>query len=154
MKKEICYLLFFIMLLTACSSDSYRQNQVVAGRISNNSEYKGGANPPQEIIDSLAVYRPSSNLHFYIRNASGYAPFTSIIGSFTTDSNGNYNISLPVGSYGIIGQEKYAFEQNPSADASCEYLREPDFTLTVVDGQQVYVSQFTDKANYCLGYPQ
>jgi hypothetical protein len=140
--------------LNACSSDISQQNQLITGRITNNSEYKGGANPTQEILDALVVYKPSSNQHFYIRNASGYAPFTSIIDSFTTDNNGNYTISLPVGTYGIFGQEKYEFEQNPLADASCEYLQTPDFTLTVVANQQVYVSQYTDKLNICLPPPQ
>lgn len=153
MKKEISLFVLFILLLNACSSDSSQQNQLITGKITNNSEYKGGANPPQEILDALALYKPSANQNFYIRNASGYAPFTSIIGSFTTDNNGNYTITLPVGTYGIIGPEKYAFEQNPLANGSCEYLQSPDFILTVVEGQVVYVSQYTDKANYCLGYP-
>jgi hypothetical protein len=154
MKKEICYLLLFTFLLNACSSSSSRESQLIIGTITNNSEYKGGANPPQEILDMLAVYHPSANQNFYIRNATNYAPFTNTIDSFTTDTNGNYSISLPVGSYGVIGQEKYEFEQNPLADVDCEYLQTPDFILTVVSNQQVYVSQYTDKLNYCLAPPQ
>jgi len=154
MKKEICYLLFFTFLLNACSSSSSRESQLITGTITNNSEYKGGANPPQEILDALAVYHPSANQSFYIRYATNYAPFTNIVNSFTTDNNGNYSILLPIGSYGVIGQEKYDFEQNPLADANCGYLQTPDFILTVVSSQQAYVSQYTDKLNNCLAPPQ
>lgn len=154
MKKEICYSLFFAFLLNACSSSSSRENQLITGTITNNSEYKGGANPPQEILDALAVYHPSANQIFYIRSATNYAPFTNIIGTFSTDSNGNYSISLPTGSYGVIGQEKYEFEQNPLAEANCGYLQTPDFMLNIVSNQQVYISQYTDKLNYCLAPPQ
>lgn len=154
MKKEIFYLLFFAFLLNSCSSSSTEENELVIGKISNNSEYKGGANPPQEILDALAVYKPSANQTFYIRNATNYAPFTNIIDSITTDTNGDYSISLPIGSYGVICQEKYEFEQNPLADVNCEYLQTPDFILTVVANEQVYISQYTDKLNYCLPLPQ
>ena len=52
------------------------------------------------------------------------------------------------------GQEKYNFEQNPLATASCDYLQQPDFILNIVPSQQVYISEYTLSANYCLGYPQ
>ena len=152
--KKICFLLFFTFLLKSCSSSSSQQSQLVTGNITNNSEYKGGANPPQEILDALAIYSPSANQNFYIRNASNYAPFSNIIGTFTTDNGGNYTTTLPVGSYAIIGQEKYDFEQNPLADVNCDYLQVPDFTLTIVSNQANYISQYTDKANYCLAHPQ
>lgn len=154
MKKEICYFILFAFLLNACSSSSSGEKQLITGKITNNSEYKGGANPPQEILDELALYKPSSNQTFYIRNASNYEPFTNIIDSFTTDVNGNYSISIPIGSYGVISSEKYEFEQNPSANSSCEYLQSPDYILNVVANQQVYISQYTDKLNYCLPLPQ
>jgi len=153
MKKVVC-LILIAFVLDACSSSSTIQSQLVVGSITNNSEYKGGANPPQEILDALAIYRPSANQNFYIRNASNYAPFTNIIGTFTTDTNGNYSITLPVGSYGVFCQEKYDFEQSPYADSNCGYLQVPDFILTVVANQTNYISQFTDKANYCLAHPQ
>ncbi|WP_264520785.1 hypothetical protein [Flavobacterium sp. N1994] len=152
--KKICFLLFFVFLLNACSSSSSQQSQLVIGTISNNSEYKGGANPPQEILDALAIYNPSANQTFYIRNALNYTPFTPIISTITTDNNGSYSTSLPVGSYAIISQEKYDFEQNPLADANCSYLQVPDFTLTIVANQVNYNSQYTDKVNYCLALPQ
>lgn len=154
MKKDICYLLLFTFLLNACSSSSIKENKLIFGKITNNSDYKGGANPPQEILDALVVYHPSANQTFYIRNASNYTPFTNIIDSFTTDSNGNYSVSLPVGSYAVISQQKYEFEQNPLADVNCDYIQTPDFIVNIVANQQIYISQYTDKLNHCLPLPQ
>lgn len=154
MKKIVSLLFILTYFLYSCSSTSTTQNQIVEGRITNNSVYKGGANPPQEILDGLAVYRPSANQNFYVRNGANYAPFTPIITSFSTDNNGNYTISLPVGSYGIIIQEKLDFEQNPVATPDCEYLQEPDFILTVTNNQTTYTSQYTNKLNTCLALPQ
>lgn len=138
----------------ACSSTSETKNQIVNGFIKNNSEYIGGANPPESLLEGLAIYQPSAKQHFYVRNLANYAPFTPFVTSFTTDANGNYSIDLPIGNYAIICQEKHDFELNPYSIGSCEYIQTPDFILNVTSNQSNYSSQFTRKANYCLGYPQ
>lgn len=154
MKKSYMLGILSSIFLISCSSNAVLVNQIVQGRLTNNSQYKGGANPPQEILDELAIYKPSSNQIFHVRNGTNYQPFSANIISFNTDSDGNYTINLPVGVYGVITEEKFEFEQNPYATADCEYIQEPDFILTVVENQTIYVNQFTDKANYCLAYPQ
>lgn len=153
MKLLFSFLVFTSVFLISCSSSS-NINQNISGRITNNSEYKGGANPPEWLLDELAVFRPSANQIFHVRNLRSYEPFTRIITRFTTNENGEYSLSIPAGEYAVISQEKYEFEQNPYATRECEYLREPDFVLTITETQTNYTSQFTSKANYCLGYPQ
>lgn len=153
MLKTLSYFVLLVLLLSSCSDSTSNQHQTIAGKIQNNSEYKGGANPPQEILDALALYKPSANQTFYVRSATNYTPFTPFVTQFTTDADGNYSISLAVGSYAVIGQEKYNFEHHPLATPSCTYLQEPDFILTVTDNPPFYDSSFTDKVNYCLGYP-
>lgn len=153
MKKTIIILLHTLFIL-ACSSSSETKNQTVNGHVENNSEYIGGANPPETILEELEIYKPSINQHFYVRNLANYAPFTPFVTSFITDTNGNFNINLPIGNYAIICQEKHDFELNPYALSSCEYIQSPDFILNVTSNQSNYSSQFTRKANYCLGYPQ
>ena len=143
-----------VIFAFGCSSSSETKNQPINGHIENNSEYVGGANPPESILEELELYQPSDNQNFYVRNLANYAPFTPFITSFTTDANGNYNINLPIGNYAIICQEKHDFELNPYALSSCEYIQTPDFILNVTSNQSNYSSQFTRKANYCLGYPQ
>jgi hypothetical protein len=125
----------------------------IAGKIDNNSEYNGGPPPPQELLDALAVYHPSANQLFYVRNAANYAPFTPIITTFTTDATGTYSLNLPLGTYAIVSQDKYDFEQNVLATADCVYLQQPDYLLTVVSTPQLYNWSYTAKANVCVPHP-
>jgi hypothetical protein len=151
--KKVIGLLFFLMVLNSCSSSQSIEYLAVAGKIHNNSEYNGGPPPPQELLDALAVYNPSANQLFYVRNAANYAPFTTILTSFTTDAAGNYSLNLPVGTYAVLCKEKYEFEQHPMATVDCSYLQQPDFILTVVDTPQNYDWSYTAKANVCLPHP-
>ncbi|WP_162126282.1 hypothetical protein [Flavobacterium phycosphaerae] len=153
MKKIYCLSLLFVFLFNSCSDTEAADPINVTGKITNNYEYNGGANPPQEILDALAVYSPSSKKTFYIRNANNYAPFTPILASFSTDTNGIYTIAMPAGSYAVISQEKYDFEQNPMATADCNYLLEPDFIMTVVSTNPTSNYLYTAKANYCIPKP-
>jgi hypothetical protein len=152
MKKALC-ILFTVIVLSSCSSNQSIENVTIAGKINNNSEYNGGANPPQELLDALAIYNPSANQLFYVRNAINYAPFTAAITSFSTDVNGNYSLNLPVGTYAIVCKDKYEFEQNQLATADCIYLQQPDGILTVVSAPQVYDWSYTAKANVCVPHP-
>lgn len=147
MKKIFLFIILIIFIIScSCSSSS---KQVITGHIENNSEYRGGANPPDFILEELAIYKPSANQTFFVRNAANYQPFTPIITSFSTDVNGNFSIDLPEGNYAVICQDKYDFEQNPQATIECNYLAEPDFTLTITDGQQNYNLQYTNTRNNC-----
>lgn len=132
----------------SCSSSS-SSKQVITGHIENNSEYRGGANPPDFLLEQLAVYKPSSNQTFYVRNATNYQPFAPLITTFSTDVNGDFSINLPEGSYAVICQDKYDFEQNTQATIDCNYLAEPDFTITVTNDQPNYNLQYTNKRNNC-----
>jgi hypothetical protein len=145
--KKLLYL-FFITIVFGCSS-STSTHTTINGHIENNAEYRGGANPPDFILEELAIYKPSANQTFYVRDAANYQPFTPISGSFSTDVNGDFSINLPEGNYAVICQDKYDFEQNPQATIECNYLAEPDFTLSITNGQQNYNLQYTNKRNNC-----
>ena len=149
--KTVYFLIGVVLFFQSCSKLS--TNQVMTGYIENNSEYKGGAAPPDFLLADLAIYRVSANQIFYVRPALNYAPFTPIITSFVTDANGNYSLNLPDGDYAIICKEKYDFEQNPMIITPCIYLNEPDFLLTIVSTQSNYSNQYTDKRNDCTPFP-
>jgi hypothetical protein len=152
MKKALLILLL-VAAFSSCTSNTSSVNMTIAGKINNNSEYNGGPPPPQELLDALAVYHPSANQLFYVRNAANYTPFTPTINTFTTDANGNYSVNLPVGTYAIISKEKYDFEQNVMATADCIYLQQPDYIMTVLNTAQVYDWSYTAKANVCVPHP-
>lgn len=151
--KTTLFAILASWILGSCSTAS-TDSGMIAGHIENNSEYRGGANPPESLIQELLIYKPSGNQVFYIRDAVNYQPFSPIIDTFTTDALGNYQLALAPGMYAVIGQEKYDFEQNPIATTDCSYLAEPDFVLQVTSGQNDYTSQYTLKRNHCLAaYP-
>jgi hypothetical protein len=145
-------IILFSFLIFSCSTSS-TTNQNITGKIENNSDYFGGANPPQFIIDELQVYKPTSNELFYVRNALNYAPYTPTITSFITNATGNYVLNLPAGNYAITSEEKYEYEQNPIVPTDCDFLKTPDFFLTISPNQQNYSNQYTRKLNYCLPLP-
>lgn len=152
MKKALLIVLM-VAVFSSCTSTTSSVTMTISGKIDNNSEYNGGAPPPQELLDALAVYHSSANQLFYVRNATNYAPFTPIVTTFTTDANGNYSLNLPVGTYAIVSQEKYDFEQNVLATADCIYLQQPDYLLEVVSSPQLYDWSYTAKANVCVPHP-
>ncbi len=145
-------LILISIVIFSCSTNSV-SIQNITGTIQNNSDYLGGANPPQFIIDELQVYKPSSNQVFYVRNAVNYAPYTETITSFTTDDLGNFGLNLLSGNYAIISKEKYDIEQNPIVAKDCEFLKTPDFFLNITSNQHYYTNQYTRKLNYCLPPP-
>ncbi len=151
--KKIIHILLVVIILSSCTSNTTSDTINITGKINNNSEYNGGAPPPQEVLDALAVYNPSANQLFYVRNAANYAPFTQVITSFTTDANGNYSLNLPVGSYAILCKDKYDFEQNQMATVDCFYLQQPDKILNVVNTLKIYNWSYTAKANVCTPHP-
>jgi hypothetical protein len=149
--KTIQLILFSIIIFSCSTNNVSVQN--ITGTIENNSEYFGGANPPQFIIDDLQVYQPSANQIFYVRNALNYAPYTTTLTSFITNANGNYVLNLPTGNYAIISKERYDYEQNLIVSKDCEFLKTPDFLLTILPNQNFYTNQYTRKLNYCLPPP-
>lgn len=147
--RTISFFTLVISLICYSCSSSLSTTQTVTGHIENNAEYRGGANPPDFLLEELAVYKPSSNQTFYVRNADNYAPFTAVLYTFNTDANGNFSIDIPEGNYAVICADKYNFEQSSQATSACVYLTEPDFLLNVDLMQQNYNFQFTNKRNNC-----
>lgn len=120
-------------------------NISVSGHIENNQQYIGGARPPEELLEKLAVYYPSSEQLFYVKNSTN-----NLITSFKTDSVGNYSLQLPIGTYGVFRQEKQDYEQSKPPKPKCDWVNVPDFTLIITEKQSEYSNQFTVDRNYCL----
>ena len=148
-------LLLLILLMQSCIPTG---NPVPAptkvGLIENNQSYCGGAAPPQELLDELAIFHASANQTFYIRKGNSNTPFTPVYKTFTTDALGNYSVQLPAGNYAVISEEKYFTESISDIDSTCDYLKTPDFNFVVTSiAQQTYNKQFTKTCNYvCMPY--
>ena len=146
-------LILIIIAIQSCATSTKSVNQTITGNIQNNSNYLGGANPPQEIVDNLAVYRPSENQTFYVRSGDTNTPYTTVLTSFTTNASGNYSLDLQPGIYSIISQQRFNFEQVIPASQTCNWLLEPDFVLIVTAAQNSYSNQYTITRNYCMPLP-
>ena len=124
MKKSITFVYLLIAIIfQSCSNSDENSNIEIIGNLKNNSEYQGGAAPPQSLLDQLAIYNNSVNQTFYVRSGSQNTPFTPILTSFTTDANGDFNLNLPVGIYSVITQRKFHYEQTLNSDSTCEWIR-------------------------------
>ncbi len=152
MNKFLFAVLFSSFFLNACVPIGNNVNITINGNVENNSDYCGGAAPPQDLLDQLAMYHPSALQKFYVRQGNVAMPFTPVYTFFTTDSLGNYTISLPAGQYTVISEEKYLTESNPAIDSSCTYLHTPDFSLNILASQTAYTNSYTITCNYtCTG---
>lgn len=148
MNKFLFITLISSLFINACVPIGNTVNITVNGNIENNSDYCGGAAPPQDLLDQLAMYHPSAMQKFYVRQGSVAMPFTPVYTFFTTDSLGNYTISLPAGQYTVISEEKYLTESNAAIDSSCTYLHTPDFSLNIQASQTAYTNSYTITCNY------
>ncbi|WP_395052763.1 hypothetical protein [Flavobacterium sp.] len=152
MKKYI--LLFLISIVFGCSSSNYTtSNQAITGNIQYNKEYEGGAAPPQELLDELAIYKFSSNETYYVRTGINNIPFTPIYTTFTTDLNGNFKVKLPIGNYCVMTQKRYLYEQSLNSTTDCQWINSSDFNLNVTSTNQPQEIIFTDTRNNCLLVP-
>lgn len=150
--KKLIYLTLFSVVIQSCSTTSVSL-QNINGNIQNNSDYLTGANPPQEILDNLAVYHPSESQTFYVRTGNVNVPFSPITTLITTDAIGNYSTTLSPGIYSVISQRKYIYEITSPNAATCDWLKTPDFILIVTPTQTAYSNQYTINLNYCEPLP-
>ncbi len=149
MKSFFLLVYFFAILVFHACLPTASTSFLVKGTIEYNSNYCGGAAPPQELLDELAIYRNAVNEKYYIRKGNTNTPFTPVFSSFTTDSSGNYSVYLPIGNYAVISQEKYNMEQGEISDSSCTYLLTPDFTITVTNASnQIHNKKYTKTCSY------
>lgn len=89
--------------------------RTISGKVVQTSDYCGGANPSEEILEFLRKEKPFPNKEVFVRAGNVNAIKQTIL-KFTTDAEGNFKISLPPGDYCFID------------DSKKDALRVPDFT--------------------------
>jgi len=145
MKKLFLIAAITFQFYSCNTAKTIPSNVTISGHIENNQQYIGGARPPEELLEKLAIYYPSSEQLFYVRNSNN-----ELITSFKTDSNGNYSLQLPNGTYGVFRQEKQEYKQSKTSKPKCDWVNIPDFTLTITEKQSDYSNQYTIDRNFCL----
>ena len=139
----------------------------ISGKVTRSFAYCGGANPPQEVLKSLARPVPYPGKKFYLRKGKVNSIDAGIVASFITDSLGMFSFNVPPGTYAIIMEEQLEVlhvnawkKPNLHIDEKClrEWWRKPykilevknhDLVLPVFHFQQ---SCFIDTDIPCIEY--
>lgn len=82
------------------------RRRIITGRIVETRQWCGGANPSDEILEMLRKEAPVANKTFYARGGSMNSAKQAVLLQFTTDTQGNFKISLPPGDYCIVEESK------------------------------------------------
>ncbi len=80
--------------------------RTVSGKVVQTSNYCGGANPSEEILEFLRKEKSFPNKEVFVRAGSVNAIKQTILQKFTSDAEGNFKILLPPGDYCFIDDSK------------------------------------------------
>lgn len=97
--------LSFLGLLTAFSTICHKE-VLVKGNIQHTRTYCGGAAPTEDMIENMKKEIPFANHKFAIKKGTTDLASQAIFKEITTDANGNFNVSLPKGTYSVQIWEK------------------------------------------------
>lgn len=149
-------LIVLISILCSCSSIKNNENKDVEEqvklhdvtfRITQTSNYCGGARPTDEILKELNTPKPLSNKKIFIREGEVNDIDQPILYELTSDAEGKIDTQLPVGSYNVVfsnKKDRSTFEnllqkyEKPTdnfgaIDKDCltDYFKRPAFTFTI-----------------------
>jgi hypothetical protein len=114
--------------------------------ITQTNQYCGGAPPPRELLDKIATPRPFEKKVLYIRKNTNDLR-AKILYTVVTDSLGTAVLTLPVGKYTVVDDDKKDIalydslvlkykngtENAEPIDTAClmKHMSSPDFELVV-----------------------
>jgi hypothetical protein len=106
----------------------------VKGTIQTHQPYCGGAKPTEEMMKGTTTL--SANQTFYLKPGISHVKKEPVFMTFKTDENGQFNISVPMGDYVVLSQDKI--------DSYEAYLKKYKVTSTYVE----YLGDECSKRNY------
>ena len=141
MKQLITIFLITIVTFHVSAQKKYAsKNIVVKGRITQTSDYCGGAQPTEEILNELRSKQPVEGKIIYIRQVSTSKTANQIIKKVVTDARGNFKVVLKSGyTYHFVEEWKHKPLEIPKDtefvtwDENCFKTRynTPDYILKV-----------------------
>lgn len=147
--KQSILLLVTALLFTACSTtknsaqtnntDSSSNDEITL-KIEYTSNYCGGANPPDELIQKLKTPKKYSEMEIYLSRKDN---LSGDLTKLKTDENGEVSTSLNTGTYYLFMPEKKNIELKEGGEAeSCEkWKNTPNGEFTVkLDSNEVAIS--------------
>lgn len=112
-KFTVIYLLGIGLMLLACKSSGNTENNGsnqnkktfrLSGNVTYTSDYCGGVQPPNSLLEQLATPTPYAGKTFYLRAGEKNNLQKPILYTVITDTLGNYAIDLPIGNYCMIDE--------------------------------------------------
>ncbi len=141
--QKISFLEFEKEISSSLSVEEFKDNaktHVISGKVTQTFNYCGGAAPPKQILDKLAIPVPYSGKKFYIRAGKSNNLRSRIVSSFITGKDGEFSIRLSPGIYSIIQEEQLKKikasdynKTNQQIDEKClyEWWMKPYYILNV-----------------------
>ena len=109
------------------------------------SDYCGGANPSDEILDDLKTPRLLKSKSIFIKVGE------EKIVEVNTDKNGVAIVDMEAGTYGIFLQGKHSYKVAANADEYCKEWKEtPNGVLTLSENQMEAKVTLHNSCNLCL----
>ena len=103
--------LLLIMLLWVSAFHALSQNKsnevyLISGVVTQTSSFCGGMPPRKEVLQELRSSKPFSGKKLFVKKGKINSLNKSVIKELTTDSSGNFSLSLPAGIYCIVEEYK------------------------------------------------
>lgn len=123
-------LIILLILLWATAFHALAQNMpkptfVIKGRVTQTSSFCGGMMPTQEMMNEYTKEKPFPGKKLYVKRCKKNSLKYKIVKEITTDTAGNFEVRLPVGTYCIVEEYKTqklkipAHDQYTTYDAPC-----------------------------------
>lgn len=109
------------------------------------SDYCGGANPPQEVLDALNQPKPAKNEKLTLVSQNAAKDNLAV----TTDDVGKAVINLPQGTYQVFLAEKMKKTFNNADDICKDWLGKQNGLLTISSNQEEYTVRLKRTCNPC-----
>ena len=145
-----------LIFLIACNSKTVKNKSTEASEVSIavvfTSDYCGGANPPDGILQALSVERPLTNSDLVIKSVE-----TGDIQRATTDGEGTVKISLSTGKYELFDPTKLTAEpasNDALLQSQCiEWKKTPDAVFELTKDEQTIAVKIHKTCNPCEQSP-
>jgi len=156
LKKTTLATFIITLLLSSCSSsknstsasdNSQKTDEIINLTIEYTSNYCGGANPPDELLERLKIPKAYANMDIYISKESNINNVIKI----TADANGKVTTSLSDGKYYLFMPEKIAAKStNERDEKGCiTWKNTPNGDFSISNGSKEVVVTIKKTCDAC-----
>jgi len=105
MKSIFLHFILILSISSCVAQKSKNKMYIISGKVTETSDYCGGARPPEELIEQLKTPKPLADKVLIIKSGKNNS-LTKSIQKTKTDPYGNFTLVLKAGTYCIVDEEK------------------------------------------------